>query len=304
MATAMSITEFNEKYPDEDACWEHLYQVRYPNGFKCPKCGETREPWNTSRRTRKCKGCGAHISLLVGTVMERTHLPLLKWFHAMRLMAQDKRGCSATKLEQELRVKYHTAWYLHKRIQTAMEEREKNYQLCGVVEVDEGFFGGPGPGGGKRGRGTDKTEAMLGVEVEYFVNKKGERVSRPGHMKLETVPNAQSSTVLDFAARNIRAGSTVLTDGLASYLALDGLGYQRISEAASKNKEYLRWVHTIISNAKAFIQGTYHGLDEKYLHLFFAEFAWRFNRRRLPLFDRLLVSVTAARKVELVELKG
>jgi transposase-like protein len=304
MGKTMSITEFSEKYPDEDACWAHLYQVRYPNGFLCPKCGDTREPWNTARRTRKCKGCKAHISLLVGTVMEKTHLPLLKWFHAMRLMAEDKRGCSATKLEQELRIKYHSAWYLHKRIQTAMENRDKNYQLCGVVEVDEAFFGGPSEGEGKRGRGTDKTEAMLGVEVDYFVNKKGERVSRPGHMKLEVVPNAQSPTIRDFALRNIRAGSTVMTDGLNSYPVLDGLGYERISESASQNKEHLRWVHTLVSNAKAVIQGTYHGLDEKYLHLYFAEYAWRFNRRGRNLFDRLLVSVTAAPKIELVELKG
>lgn len=273
MCKAMSITEFKERFPDEDACWAHLYQARYPNGFVCPKCGDEREPWKTARRIVKCKGCKGHISLLVGTVMEKTHLPLLKWFHAMRLMAEDKRGCSSVKLEQELQVKYHTAWYLHKRIQTAMENRDKNYQLCGVVEVDEAFFGGPGEGGGKRGRGTEKTEAMLGVEVEYFVNKKGERVSRPRHMKLEVVPNAQSPTVQDFALRNIRAGSTVMTDGLASYPILDGLGYTRISEPASQNKEHLRWVHTLISNAKALIQGTYHGLDEKYLHLYFAEYA-------------------------------
>jgi len=303
MATAMSITEFNERFPDEDACWEHLYHVRYTNGFVCPKCGDTREPWKTQRRVVKCKGCRATVSLLVGTVMEKTHLPLLKWFHAMRLMAEDKRGCSAVKLEQELRVKYHTAWYLHKRIQTAMEDRDKNYQLCGVVEVDDAFFGGSGDGG-KRGRGTDKTEAMLGVEVDYFVNKKGERVSRPRHMKLEVVPNAQSPTIKDFAVRNIRAGSTVMTDGLASYPVLDGLGYTRISEPASQNKEHLRWVHTLISNAKAVIQGTYHGLDEKYLHLYFAEYSWRFNRRGLNLFDRLLASVTSAPKIQLGVLKG
>jgi len=78
----------------------HLYQARYPNGFVCPKCGDMRESWNTARCVRKCKGCKAHISLLVGTVMEKTHLPLLKWFHAMR----HKRGCSSVKLEQELHV--------------------------------------------------------------------------------------------------------------------------------------------------------------------------------------------------------
>ena len=155
MATAMSITEFNEKYPDEDACWRYLYQVRYPDGFVCPKCRDTWEPWNMKRRTVKCKGCRSSISLLVGTVMEKTHLPLLKWFHAMRLtrLLGGEAGAG-------LRIKYHSEWYLHKRIQTAMEDRDKNYQLCGVVEVDDAFFGGPGEGG-KRGRGTDKTEAML-----------------------------------------------------------------------------------------------------------------------------------------------
>ena len=103
--------------------------------------------------------------------------------------------------------------------------------------------------------------------------------------------------------RNICAGSTVMTDCLSSYPVLDGLGYERISESAA-NREHLRWVHTLVSNAKAVIQGTYHGLDEKYLHLYFAEYCWRFNRRGLNLFDRLMASVTSAPKIEFVALKG
>ena len=195
MAEATGITEFNEKFPDEDACWAHLYQARYRTGLFA-RNAQTRGNHGTRRVARGNAKAARRRSRCWGMVMEKTHLPLLKWFHAMRLMAEDKRGCSSVKLEQELRIKYHSAWYLHKRIQTAMEDRDKHYQLCGVVEVDETFFGGPGEESGKRGRGTEKTEGMLGVEVDYFVNKKGERVSRPRYMKLEVVPNAQGAVGL------------------------------------------------------------------------------------------------------------
>ena len=139
------IDEFAARFPDEDACWEHLFRVRFPEGFVCPKCGDTREPYHVSgRRTRQCKSCSAQISLISGTIMEKTMMPLRKWFYAFRLVAEDKRGCSAVRLQNELSLSYSSAWYMLKRIQKAMGDRDKRYELQGIIEIDEFFIAGDG----------------------------------------------------------------------------------------------------------------------------------------------------------------
>ena len=114
--------------------------------------------------------------------------------------------------------------------------------------------------------------------------------------------NITKDSKTSFASRNINDAAYARHLHILFYIAC--LGYERISEPAAHNKEHLRWVHTLISNAKAVIQGTYHGLDEKYLHLYFAEFSWRFNRRGMNLFDRMMASVTSVQKIELGVLKG
>jgi transposase-like protein len=237
--------------------------------------------------------------MLVGTVMESSRLPLVKWFYAFWLVANDKRGSSATYLSNTLKIHYHNAWYLLKRIQTAMEKREESYMLSGVVEVDESYIGGSSDDT-KTGRGTDKTEVMMAVETVPFVNKKGEHCLNPVRIKIKPVPDTSGKTVKDFAQLNIKPGSTIRTDGFSSYKVLGGEGYEHFSEPF-KHEEgnlHLRWFHTIISNLKSFVQGTFHGLDKKHQHFYFSEFAWRYNRRGLDLFERLVVSAVSVRKIQ------
>ena len=97
-------------------------------------------------------------------MLNRTHLPLTVWFWAIYLVAQDKRGVSASQLSRELEIAYSSAWYLLQRLRKAMGERDKNYVLSGIIELDDAYFGAP-KSNGKRGRGTDKTSALAAVSL-------------------------------------------------------------------------------------------------------------------------------------------
>jgi len=280
----MSYMEFAEKYATEEACREKMFQARWPEGFICPKCGGRKCCFITSRNAYQCNKCKHRTTPKVGTLMEDSQLPYKTWLWAIYLVATDKRGISGKALQRQLHVTYKTAWYLLQRIRQAMGDRDEKYLLQGIVEFDDGYFGGP-KDGGKRGRGTLKTKVLAAVSK----NEEG----KPRFLKLRVVPNLKGRTVGKFAASAIAEGSTIETDALRSYRKALGEKYNHNWDVFDADKEMLVWLHTIISNAKSFIQGTYHGVSEKHMQRYLNEFDYRFNRRfhQPTLFDRLLCAV-------------
>ena len=141
MAHAESITfgEFRTSFSTEEACRTALFRLRFPNGFVCPKCGCTEYYPVRGRNTFQCRACRHQTSVTAGTVMHRTHLPLTAWFWAIYLCATDKRGISAVQLSRTLNICYESAWYLLHRIRRAMAQRDENYALSGIVEMDDGY---------------------------------------------------------------------------------------------------------------------------------------------------------------------
>lgn len=295
---AMTLLEFQERFHSEDACRKHLYKMRWANGYVCPKCGVMDEPFNVaSRNLYQCKHCGYQASVTAGTVMEKTRVALVKWFWAMFLMSNDKRGCSATQLSVELGLCYSTAWFLCHRIRSAMGERDTQYVLSGYIEADDAFFGAP-TSNGKRGRGTDKSVVLVGLSL----NDKG----HPQYAKMQVVSDVKSETIASFAEENIEQGATIASDGFSSYKILAEKGFVHEGKLCDpvSDPEHLKWLHTIISNAKAFIMGTYHGLGERHLQYYLDEFCYRFNRRKFTLqhFDRTLFACIFAPKLSYAEL--
>lgn len=164
MAHAESITfeEFRTRFSTEESCRAELFRFRFANGFVCPKCGCTEYYPVRGRNTFQCRACGHQTSVTAGTVMHRTHLPLTAWFWAIYLFATDKRGISAVQLSRTLGICYESAWYLLHRIRRAMAQRDENYALSGIVEMDDGYVGGA-THNGKRGRGTDKAKIVVAL---------------------------------------------------------------------------------------------------------------------------------------------
>ena len=282
----ISFKEFQQRFQTEEACEAYLFQQRWPGGFVCPKCGGTGCYQLHGRREYVCKQCHRQSSVTAGTVLHRTHLPLTVWFWAIYLAARDKRGISAVQLSRELEISYSSAWYLLHRLRSAMGQRDKDYILSGVIELDDAYFGAP-KSNGKRGRGTDKTSALTAVSL----NEQG----HPRFLKIQ-ISKLDTESVSSLAQQIIRPGSEIHSDALGSFRAALREAYVHHYQVFDKSSGALRWVHTLISNVKAFLLGTYHGLGKKHLQSYFDDFAFRFNRRFCPdqLFPRLVCAVATS----------
>jgi transposase-like protein len=280
---ALSFSQFIKRFPTEEACANYLYQVKWPNGFVCPVCG-CRHCYPVSHYGRyQCANCRHQTSLTANTVMHRSHVPLKKWFWAIYLVACDKRGISALALMGKIEVCYETAWNMLRRIRAAMEMRDDHYILDGIVEFDDSYFGGKIKGKAGRAAGNQ------GVFVAVSKNKEG----HPIYLKMKVTENIQKPAVTDFVSQHIAQGSTVQTDGFNAYRKPLEKGYIHEREVFTPDGELLKWLHHMIGNAKAFINGTYHGTSTKRLQMYLSEFCYRFNRRYFgsAIFDRLLIAI-------------
>jgi transposase-like protein len=277
-------------FNSEEACERHLIEIRFPDGMRCLRCGSQnigeRLP---TRRAYQCRDCRFFNRPTAGTLFHRTRTTLLQWFIAIFLMATDKRGLSALYLGEQIEVSYPTAWAMLQRMRRAMAKRDAAYKLRGYVEIDEMFIGSPSEAT-KRGRGTEKTPVL--VAVSYTPIKGKEEVT--GFAKLQAVDSVTEATVLKFVKAQVEPGSTIRTDGLSVYPVLERHGFKHDQEPVKKRKAHLvlPHVHTFISNLRAFVQGTHHGLSETHLQHYLDEFCYRFNRRHRhgELFDRLLLA--------------
>jgi len=289
---AVSLMDLQKRFDTEEKCQEFLMEKRWPNGFVCPKCGGTRHCKLSNGRIQ-CYDCKRQTSVTAGTIMHGSHAPLRKWFTAIYLVTQDKRGISALQLQTMIGVTYKTAWYMLARIREAMKQRDEGYKLNGIIEFDDAFFGAPTVGK-KRGRGTEKAKVFVALSLD----EKG----KPRFLKMRKTKNIKQAAVKKFAEENIEKNSTIISDDYRSYVpALKNYLHQPTEYKT--DSESLGWLHTMVGNAKAFILGTYHGLPEKNLDAYLEEFCFRFSRRSFKesLFDRLAIALTAS---TFTELKG
>lgn len=242
----LSLRKFLNRFPTEESCEEYLFQQKWPDGFICPKCG-CREFYHIKgRKLYQCKHCRHQSSVTANTVMHRTHKPLTTWFQAIYFVASDKRGISACTLAGKLDISYETAWYMLVRIRKAMDHRESQYMLAGIVELDDSYFGAKIKG--KRGRAAGNQSVIVCVSKDSK--------DRPQFLKMTVVPNVQRSTVEQFVDAAIEKGTTVQTDSYRSYIKPLRKWYNHESADFDPNSEHLKWLHTIIGNAKAFLKGT------------------------------------------------
>lgn len=295
---ACSLLEFQKTFATEEACVQHLQEMRWPEGFTCPRCGH-REAWYI--RTRKildCKGCRAKVSLTAGTIFHKTRTPLVKWYWLLYHMAMDKVGVSISQMQRVLEIKdYKTAWLMAHKVRKAMADRDARYSLAGLIEMDDSFFG---PRGKKPGRGSERKRTVL-CAVSLYRDRAGKE--RPGFAHMRVGDDASARTIEDFLER-LGCGMTT-EEGRQLLETIRSDGWKAYGKAA-KDKDLahckvvlrdpkvagnlLPWVHRVISNAKAVIRGAHRGVSEKHLQAYLSEVCYRFNRRywERELFDRLV----------------
>lgn len=293
----MNLLEFQKSFQTEQDCREKLFKLRWPDGFECPRCKEKQYYDLPKRRLYQCKECNYQVSVTTGTVMHRTRTPLLKWFWAIYLVGTDKRGLSALALSKKIGVSYWVAWTMLQKIRQGMRDRDSNYKLAGIVEMDDAFFGGSQEGGDKHGRGTSKTPVIVETSI------KGEGV---GYARMTVVDHVNRKTIREIVRTDIKENQRIITDGFRAYQVVgeEGHDHQREIMKNSDVDKVLRWSHILISNAKAYLLGTFHGVNKKHLQSYLDEFCYRFNRRwaENQLFDRLLTACVTSPGIAFSEL--
>lgn len=137
----MNLPALIERFGSEDKCRAYLEELRWPDGVRCPRCDSAKVSRIKTRKQFDCEGCRYQFSVTAGTLFHDSHLPLWKWFLAIYLIVESKKGISAKQLQRMLKVSYKTAWYLSHRIRDAMGEAEQP-GLLGIIEADETWHGG------------------------------------------------------------------------------------------------------------------------------------------------------------------
>ena len=282
-----NVLEFEKRFSTEVACRQYLFNLRWPEGFVCPRC-KCRESWTTDRDLYHCASCGHQASVTAGSIFHGTRKPLVLWFRAMWHITSQKYGANALGLQRVLGLgSYHTAWEWLHRIRRAMVRPGRD-RLSGTVEVDESYVGGERPG--KRGRGAEN-KALVVIAVE---DKSEGKKKAMGRIRLGRVKDASADSLLPFIETNIMFGSKVRTDGWNGYNQVAERGYRHevVRKVANVGDDPLPTCHLVISLFKRWLLGTYQGaVQPEHLDYYLDEYTFRFNRRtsqsRGKLFSRL-----------------
>lgn len=275
----LSEVQFYAEYGSEQQCIDALEAARWPRGFVCPRCGESRSHRLACRpRLHQCAVCHHQASATAGTIFHQTKLSLTVWFRAMYHLTQSKNGVSALELMRRLGVSYNTAWKVKHKLMHVMMDSESSCQLQQRVEMDDAYLGGERPKKpGKSGRGADgKTPFLAAVETDPD--------GKPQRIVLQVVKGFTSQEVRDFASRKLAPSVDVYSDGLACFAAVIDAGCSHtvcISQGGRRAAEEptFKWVNTCLGNIKSALTGTYRQLASKHAPRYLAEFQYRFNRR-------------------------
>ena len=147
----LSLSQFLDLYGTEEQCHGALAKWRWPDGFRCPKCGKARHSYLEPRRLYQCSACGLQTSARAGTIFHKSRTPLTKWFLAIHLMTSAKNDIAALELSRQLDVKWDTAWLIKQKLMEVMRQRNQAYRLEGLIQVDDAYVGGEKPGEPGRG---------------------------------------------------------------------------------------------------------------------------------------------------------
>ena len=271
----INLVTLMERFKDDDDCREALERIRWPNGVTCTRCGDMDVLELLKQKRWECRGCGYQFSVMSGTIMHDSHLPLRKWFLATYLMCVSKKGISAHQLHRTLGIAYRTAWYLCHRIRDAMgNDKFEGPTLVGIVEVDETLVGGK-----KRNVGSGSREGKTWVAGA---------IQRGGQVRIERIPNIRKRTLHDFIGRTVKdEAEAIYTDNLKSYLGIADHNTRHETVNHSEEEWVVGDVHTnsiegVWSLFKRSIVGTFHRMSVKHLDRYLEELEWRHNNRNNP----------------------
>ena len=285
---APTLRQFQTRFPTEEACLDHLFQVRYGTDFNCPKCNRPAKYSRVkARRSYQCNWCANQLYPTAGTPFDKTRTSLRDWFFVMFQFCASRNGVAAKEVERQIGVTYKTAWRMCHEIRKYMGQVDGFSPIGGegkTVEIDETLIGGKVYGKGV-GRHLENKTVILGM------------VERGGDVFTKIVPNVKSATLVPEVKAAVAEGTSIHTDGLHSYKSLKLHGFQH-AFVDHNRAEYVRGdCHTqtiegFWAQLKRGINGTHIHVSAKHLPKYLGEFEYRYNMRTVPhlMLDRLLHS--------------
>ncbi len=277
----MNITRIFEQFPTQKDCIAHLEKARWKDKPVCPYCRSINTARNQHRH--RCYDCKTSFSVMVGTIFHHTHMPLQKWFLAVMLVLNARKGLSALQLSRDLKVNKNTAWRIAMQIRKAMTQREQRGMLTGIIEMDETYIGGKprkgtlgdGPDGGhKRGRGTTKAPVIGAVERGGNVTAKSvaKDKMKGRHMRAFVRNRVDTST------------ARLITDEYKGYIGMSKV----LPHSVIKHQDWYvdGDIHTnTIEGFWALLKrgmfGQFHSVSRKHLQRYVDEFCYRYNLRKV-----------------------
>jgi transposase-like protein len=289
----------NPIFTDEDAARRHFEATRWPDGPYCPLCGsfDRVKPFGGESMGPGwyyCSSCRRKFTATMGTICERSHIPLTKWLLAMHLMTASKKGISAHQLHRMLGVTYKSAWFMAHRVREAMRKLhpEGSEPMGGEgkkVEIDETYVGGL-----EKNKHANKRKHVgtggAGKEAVFSL------VERQGTVRSHHVPAVNAATLRPILKTQVHEATFVMTDEGATDKSI-GRDFKKHGMVNHSIGEYVRGdIHTntvegYFSIFKRGIYGTYHHVSQQHLKRYLAEFDFRYN-------ERIALGVTDAERAE------
>lgn len=264
-------------FQDADQAREYLEAIRWPNGPVCPHCGAIGAHYALKGKAHrpgvyKCKDCRKQFTVTVGTVFERSKVPLHQWMQAVYLICSSKKGCSSHQLQRTLGVQYKTAWFMSHRLREAMKSPGGIMGSGGgIVEADETFIGRKPGRKVKRGAGHKNAIFTL--------------VERNGSARSFHVPDVTAETLKEKLAQHVAKDARLMTD-TGSYYRKTKDDYPKHEQVNHLMGEYARGdvttntVEGFFGIFKRGIFGIYQHVSSHHLERYTTEFDFRYSHRQ------------------------
>jgi len=274
---SLTIFDFQARFPDDRACMQYLAELKWGDGYLCPKCGNTKYCGGDKEFSRQCTKCRHISSPTSGTLFHKVKFPLLKAFYIVYYVSTNRKGISSTELSRKLGLRQKTCWLFKQKVMHGMKSSGQ-FKITGKAEVDETVVGGQEEG--VRGRENNKKKLVV-----FAIERKGKGVSR---VYGKVIGKSSAKELGSFMKDTIEPDTEIKTDEWTGYKPLKKDFANLRQVPSGKKGDNFPDLHRVIMGFKGWLRGMHHRVEN--LQAYIDEYCYRFNRSNMKdgIFDNLL----------------